>query len=335
MNTNHFILAGGSGFLGSILARKFLASGARVSILARTPKSRTDGAIEIAWDGRSLGEWAEHLEGAHAVINLAGRSVNCRYHARNRREILESRVNSTRVLGQAIARCVRPPQVWLNASTATIYQHSTQRAMDEATGTIAATSEAKDAFSIEVAVAWETALRETITPRTRKVAMRTAMVLGTGRNSVFPVLRRLVRFGLGGRMASGRQYVSWIHEEDFCRAVEWLIKRADLSGVVNVASPNPLANRDMMLVLRRVLGVPFGPPAPLWALELGAFFLRTETELIIKSRRVVPGRLLAVGSEFHFPHFEQAVAEIEERRRDSLDLRERGCCERQIGTNIA
>jgi uncharacterized protein len=313
MNTPRIILAGGSGFLGSALASHFRERGNEVVILTRTPKTRVDGVREVAWDGRSLVAWVRELDGALAVVNLAGRSVNCRYHARNRRDILESRVQPTRVLGEAIARCAQPPRVWLNASTATIYKHSLVRAMDEATGEIGATPEAKDAFSVEVACAWERALDEARTPATRKVALRTAMVLGHGRNSVLPVLRRLVKLGLGGKMASGKQFVSWIHQDDFCRAVEWIIDRHELRGAVNLASPNPIPNAEMMRILRRVSGISFGSSATGWMLEAGAFLLRTETELIIKSRRVIPDRLFASGFQFHFPKLEDAVRDLDER----------------------
>ena len=199
-----------------------------------------------------MGEWARELDGAGMLINLAGRSVDCRYHARNRRLIWDSRVNSTRVLGEAIAGCVRPPRAWLNSSTATIYKHSFDRAMDEA-GEIGATPEAKDAFSVEVAQAWEQAFSAARTPATRKVALRMAMVLSRD-GGVFPVLRRLARLGLGGSMAGGRQFMSWLHEEDLGRAVEWLIARDDFSGPVNLAAPEPLPNAEFMRRLRAVCG---------------------------------------------------------------------------------
>src|SRR5207245_868922 len=238
---------------------------------------------------------------AHALINLAGRSVNCRYNARNRREILESRVQSTRVLGEAISRCRQPPRVWLNASTATIYKHTFDREMDEATGEIGATPEAKDAFSIEVAKAWEKTFFEAPTPDTRKVALRTAMVFAEDHGGVYRTLRSLTRWGLGGSIAGGRQFISWIHEADFCRAVEWLIDRDDFSGPVNLASPNQIPQREMMRIIRRELGVPFGLPATRRMLEVAAVVHRTEAELIIKSRRVAPGRLLEAGFQFLFP----------------------------------
>ncbi|MBI3850274.1 MAG: TIGR01777 family protein [Verrucomicrobia bacterium] len=317
MNTARIILAGGSGFLGGVLAKHFHASGQEAVVLTRTPKSGASVAREVAWDGDTLGGWTRELEGAEAVINLAGRSVNCRYHARNRREILESRIHSTRVLGEAIAQCAKPPRVWLNFSTATIHRHTYGPAWDEA-GEIGGTPEAKDEFSVEVATAWERVFAEAKTPSTRKLALRSAMVLANARNSVFPVLRRLARFGLGGKMGSGKQFVSWIHETDFCRAVEWLIDHDDFIGLVNLASPNPVPNHEMMRTLREICGVPFGLPATLWMLEVGAFFLRTETELIIKSRRVVPGRLLASGFEFCYPQLREAFEDlIAERDRDN------------------
>ncbi|HEY9510196.1 MAG TPA: TIGR01777 family oxidoreductase [Verrucomicrobiae bacterium] len=314
MNTNppKIILAGGSGFLGQILARWFSERNFEVIVLTRSSRANRRNVREVKWDGKTLGGWTTELENALAVINLAGRSVNCRYHARNRRVLMQSRLDPTRILGEAIAQCERPSRVWMNASTATIYKHSFDHAMDEA-GEVGATSAAKDKFSIELAMAWEKAFNEARTPATRKVLLRMAMVLGPGTNSVFPALRRLARFGLGGKMASGGQFVSWIHEEDFCRAIQWLIERDDFSGAVNIAAPNPIPNREVMRIFRRVCGLRVGLPAPLWMLEVGAFFLRTETELIIKSRRVIPTRLEEAGFTFHFREMEGAVREIESR----------------------
>ena len=312
MKTQRIILAGGSGFLGQILREHFLKQGCEVVVLTRSPREAYSNRRDCFWDGRSLGEWSHELDGADVLINLAGRSVDCRYHAHNRKLMMDSRVDSTRVLGEAIAQCTNPPQVWLNSSTATIYKHTFGPAWDE-NGEIGATLEAQDAFSIEIATAWEREFNAAQTPRTRKVALRSAMVFGHGANSVFPVLCRLARFGLGGRMASGRQYVSWIHEADLCRAIDWLIEHEDLTGPVNLASPNPVPNREMMATVRELCGVPFGLPAAAWMLEVGAFFLRTETELIIKSRRVVPGRLLASGFQFRFTQMREAMAKLLDR----------------------
>ncbi len=307
------ILAGGSGFLGQALAKRYRANGWDVVVLTRSPKERADGVREISWDAETLGAWATELNGAVAVVNLTGRSVDCRYTAVNRKLIMDSRVNSTRIVGEAIGRCAQPPKVWLNSSTATIYKHAFDRAADEFCTEFDSAKEARDAFSVEVAMAWEKTFNEAPTPATRKVILRTTMVLGLSSNSVFPVLRRLTRFGLGGRMGNGRQYVSWIHEEDFCRAIEWLIAKEDFSGPVNLAAPQPLTNSDMMRAMRELCGVPVGLPAPEFALEIGAFFLRTETELILKSRRVVSERLRAGGFEFHFPDFREAIADLEAR----------------------
>ena len=330
MSQERIVIAGGGGFLGGILARRWSKLGIEVIVLSRSPRPRRDGAREIFWDAKSLGDWAAVLNGANVLINFTGRSVNCRYNETHRREILDSRVLSTRMLGQAIAQCPHPPAVWLNASTATIYRHTLGQGWDEA-GAIGATPEAKDAFSVEVACAWEQAFRESNTPSTRKVTLRTAMVLGLHENSVFPMLRRLVRLGLGGKMASGNQFVSWIHEEDFCRAIEWLIARSDLSGVVNVAAPNPVTNREMMRIFREVMRAPIGLPAAKWMLELGAVVLRTETELIIKSRRVVPSRLLASGFDFRFSEMLSAVREIQDRAMKSVG-RDRKSHARQLAS---
>jgi len=307
------VIAGGSGFLGQALVRWFTAREWEVVVLSRTPAPPSDSERIVAWDGATLGAWAAELDGADALVNLAGRSVNCRYHARNRRQIMDSRIDSTRVLGQAIARCSRPPAVWLNSSTATIYKHSYDRPMDELTGEIGATAAAKDAFSIEVAVAWEREFREATVRRTRKVALRTAMVLGPQPGTVYRVLRRLARLGLGGQIAGGRQYVSWLHEDDFCRAIEWLFGHGEVSGVVNLAAPEPVTNRQLMRVMRRAVHMPIGLPATRWMLKIGTWLLRTESELVIKSRRVVPDRLLKSGFEFEHPTLESAVADLESR----------------------
>jgi len=303
------VLAGGSGFLGQTLASYFQRRGFEIVVLTRSPGQTAVTARQVRWDARTLGAWQVELEGATALVNLTGKSVNCRYHARNRREILNSRVDSTRILGEGIGRCSNPPSVWLNASTATIYKHTFGPPWDEK-GQIGATPEAKDAFSIDVAEAWEHTLEEVKTPNTRKVALRMAMVLGRGGNSVFSALRRLVHLGLGGKLGSGRQFVSWIHELDCCRAVEWLISHNDMRGPVNLAAPNPVPNCEMMAALRGACGAPFGLPAAAGMLELGAFFLRTETELIIKSRRVIPRRLLESGFHFEFCDIRQAFQDL-------------------------
>ncbi|HEY5912449.1 MAG TPA: TIGR01777 family oxidoreductase [Verrucomicrobiae bacterium] len=308
------ILAGGSGFIGSVLADYFSAKGMEVVIFTRKPSQRADATREVRWDGESVSDWLQELEGARALINLSGISVNCRYHARNRKLMLDSRLNSTHALGEAIGRCANPPPIWLNSSTATIYKHTFGPAWDEG-GEIGGCAEAKDIFSVHIATEWERVFSESNTPRTRKVALRSAMVLGRGRNSVLPNLVRLSRIGLGGSLAGGRQFVSWIHQEDFCHAVEWIMEHETLRGPVNLAAPNPVTNAEFMATIRKACRTPFGLPASRWMLEIGAFILRSETELVIKSRRVVPGKLLAEGFVFRHPHLLPSIQHLISPRR--------------------
>lgn len=305
------VIPGGSGQVGTILARAFHASGDEVVVLSRDPRQRPWRVRP--WDGATPGDWTRELEGADVVINLAGRSVNCRYTPANRKEILDSRVLSTRVLGEAIAAASRPPRVWLQASTATIYAHRFDVANDERTGILGGRErDVPDTwrFSIDVATAWERTFDAAITPRTRKVALRSAMTLSPDRGGVFDTLRRLVRRGLGGSAGSGRQFISWVHHEDFVSAVRWLIAHEDVEGIVNIASPNPLPNADFMRILRQACGVPVGLPASGWMLELGAVLMRTETELILKSRRVVPAILVERGFEFRYPDWADAARDL-------------------------
>jgi uncharacterized protein (TIGR01777 family) len=272
----------------------------------------------VPWDGQTVGGWAAELDGADVVINLAARNVNCRYSAENRRAILDSRVRSTRAIGEAIGRAARPPRAWLQASTATIYAHRHDAPHDEATGVIGrAEPDAPNSwrFSIEVATSWERAVDEADTPRTRKVKLRSAVIMSPDPGGPFDLLLRLVRLGLGGTSGSGRQYVSWIHDEDFVRAVSWLIEHDDVDGVVNVAAPNPLPNAEFMGTIRRAWGAPIGLPATEWMLAVGAAVLRTETELVLKSRRVIPARLVHHGFTFRHPTWPEAAAELCRRAR--------------------
>lgn len=302
------VIAGGTGLLGGVLSRALRGEGHGVVVL-----SRSGGPGAVVWDGRTLGPWAEHVDGAGAVVNLAGRTVDCRYTPGHLREMMDSRVESTRVIGEAIARASRPPTVWLQMSTATIYAHRRDAPNDEPSGRIGGDEPDAPAswrWSIDIARAWERTLELAATPRTRKVAMRTAMVMSSAPGGVYAVLRRLARAGLGGPIASGGQYVSWIHEQDFVRAVTFLLERSDLAGPVNLAAPEPLTQREFMAILRDSVGMPVGLPMPAWLAELGAFFLRTETELVLKSRRVVPGRLLDAGFVFRFPRWRDAAGEL-------------------------
>ena len=310
------VIPGGSGQVGTVLARAFHKGGHEVVVLSRRPS--TEKWRTVAWDGETLGDWTAEFESADAIINLAGQSVNCRYSDHNRRVIKDSRVKSTRVIGDAIAQAWKPPRVWLQASTATIYAHRFDAANDEATGIIDGSEpNAPDTwrFSIDVATSWERVLNESPAPNTRKVLMRSAIVMNPDPGSPFSTLLQLVRFGLGGQAGDGRQYMSWIHDRDFANAVLWLIEHEELEGPVNLASPNPLTNSEFMRVLRSAWGMPFGLPASEWMLEVGAFVLRSETELILKSRRVVPARLLQSGFAFQFPAWPDAAKELCQRAR--------------------
>lgn len=310
------VIPGGSGQVGTILTRHWQTQGHEVVVLSRRP---TPAAWKVlAWDAASIGDWWVELDGADVVVNLTGRSVNCRYSARNRREILETRANSTRAVGNAIRQCRRPPPVWLQASTATIYAHRYDAANDDTTGIIGGNeADAPDTwrFSIDVAKAWEAAANEIDTPATRKILLRSAMTMSPDRGGVFDTLLGLVRRGLGGRAGDGRQWVSWVHERDFVRALDFLIERDDLCGPVNIAAPLPLPNAEFMRTLREAWGVRFGLPASRWMLEVGAWAMRTETELVLKSRRVVPGRLLASGFTFLLPDWTSAARDLCERWR--------------------
>ena len=314
------VIPGGTGEVGNILARAFTADGHEVVVLSRNPKPapwRT-----VSWDGETVGEWASEIDGADVVINLAGRSVNCRYNAENRRDMMQSRLASTHAVGEAIAAATRPPKVWLQMSTATIYSHRFDAPNDELTGIIGGNetdAPAKWKFSIDVATAWERAANEFEPPETRKVIMRLSILMSPDRGGTFDLLLNLARFGLGGRAGSGKQYVSWIHDRDFVRAVYWLIEHKEFSGPVNLASPNPLPNSEFMKRIREACGIPFGLPAFAWQIEIATFFIRSESELVLKSRRVVPKLLIDSGFEFEFPEWNVAAQDLVSRWRTRPD----------------
>ncbi len=302
------VIPGGTGQLGEALRRAFVACGDQVVILGRHAR---DGVV--AWDGKSLGPWAAELDGADVVINLAGRTVNCRYTKDNLKQMMESRVDSTKVVGAAIAQCVKPPKLWLQMSTATIYAHRFDAANDEATGIIGGNEPdvpAYWAFSVEIGKAWEAAQANAETPATRKVALRSTMVMTPDRDGIFDVLVGLTRKGLGGAIGGGKQFISWIHETDFIAATNFLIDHEDIRGAVNLAAPTPLPQREFMNHLRAALGIRIGLPATKWMAEIGAFALRSDTELTLKSRRVVPQRLLDHGFNFAFPTWDIAATDL-------------------------
>ncbi|MFZ3591211.1 TIGR01777 family oxidoreductase [Bacillus sp. DJP31] len=288
------VLAGGTGFIGEYFEKKFTDSGYEVRIISRQPK-------HVNWSDQTA--IVEAMEDSEIIINLAGKSVNCRYNAKNKEEILQSRTRTTEILGNAILECENPPALWINSSTATIYRHAEDRPMTEENGEIGS------GFSVEVAKEWERSFFDFQLPKTRQVALRIAIVLGDNGGVMTPFIN-LVRFGLGGAQGPGTQKFSWIHIEDLYNIVLFLRDREELRGVFNCSSPNPITNRELMDSLRKVMNVKFGLPSPKWMLEFGAIFIKTETELIMKSRWVIPERLEKAGFTFTFSKIELALQNI-------------------------
>jgi len=311
------VIPGGSGQVGTILARAFQSDGHEVVVLSRN--ASTAPWRTVVWDAETLGDWATEIDGADIVINLTGRSVNCRYNPENRRQIMDSRVRSTSIIGKAIEAAANPPKLWLQSSTATIYCHRYDAPNDEITGILGGNEPgAPDTwnFSIGVAKAWEDGANAFVLPNTRLVLMRSAMTMSPDRDGIFDTLLGLVRLGLGGTAGDGRQYISWIHDRDFIRALYWLIEHEEIAGPVNLSSPNPLRNREFMQKLRVAWGTKIGLPATEWMIKLGAIFMRTESELVLKSRRVVPTRLLDSGFKFEFSDWDAAANDLCRRWRE-------------------
>lgn len=294
MAARKIVLAGGTGFTGRYLSRRYTEAGYAVIIIARSPGC-------IAWNDTP--EIIAALEGAELLINLAGRSVDCRYNEKNKKIILDSRIDTTRILGQAVLQCKNPPPVWMNSSTATIYRHAEDRAMTENTGEIGT------GFSVGIATQWENAFFSFKLPATRQIALRMAIVLGKD-GGVMKPLSNLVRFGLGGHQGNGRQMFSWIHMDDLGNIISFLQQHPEINGVINCAAPNPVTNKTMMQTLRKAMRVRIGIPSPEFLLKIGAVFIRTETELVLKSRWVVPERLLAAGYKFQYPEIDRAFESI-------------------------
>jgi uncharacterized protein len=299
---NKIVIAGGTGFLGTSLVAHFKQRTDRVVILTRG-RPHSDGIVKyVNWDGKSIGPWVGELESADVLINLNGKSVDCRYTDKNKELIYSSRLDATAVLGKAIQQLINPPALWINASSATIYRHSEDKDMDEFSG------ELGTGFSVDVCQKWEDRFNRSEVANTRKIIIRTAIVLG--KNGALKPLRILARLGLGGKQGSGKQYFSWLHEEDFVSIIDFFIKHQNTSGVYNVAAPTPVPNQYFMRVLQAAIGVPFGIPLPKALLEFGALLINTETELILKSRRVVPKRLLDAGFHFKFENIEAALHDL-------------------------
>lgn len=302
------VIPGGGGQVGGIFARAFRARGHEVQILGR---GATDPRLR--WDGRTPGPWCETIDGADVVINLAGRSVNCRYHWQNLNEMMASRLDSALALGHAIAAARRPPRVWLQASTASIYTHRLDADQTERDGIIDACAAGMPAYwgySTHIARAWELAQASVATPETRQIALRLGFTMSPDPGGIFDWLVWLVRIGFGGPFCGGRQYVAWIADEDLVAAVDYLIAHDDLSGPVNLTAPEPLPNADFMRILRDALGARVGLPIAGWMSEIGALALQTDTELLRKSRRVVPARLLDHGFSFRTPTWREAAGHL-------------------------
>lgn len=293
------IIAGGTGFLGESLEKYFVNKNYEVKILTRTPKRKND----IFWDSKTIGNWKEELENADILINLAGKSVDCRYNYKNKKEIYDSRINSTRVLQQAIDECQNPPKIWLNASSATIYIHSETHLNTERNGIIG------DDFSMNICKSWEKEFFKTENQNIRKVALRTSIVLGKN-GGAFPKFKQITKLGLGGKQGRGNQMMSWIHIDDFCEAVNFIIQNEKLEGAINITAPKPFSNKQMMNQLQKKLKVPFGIPSSIWLLELASIFIKTETELMLKSRNVYPEVLLENGFKFRYPSFDNALNQL-------------------------
>ncbi|RPE12860.1 TIGR01777 family protein [Chitinophaga lutea] len=302
MHNKKIVIAGGTGFIGDGLIEYF-SPGNTLIILSRQPKPARENVIYIQWDGRTAGPWMQALEGADMLVNLAGKSVNCRYTEAHKAAIFASRTESTAILGEAVKSLQNPPALWINSASATIYRHAEDRPMDEFTG------EYHDDFSVQVCKRWEKTFNEITLPHTRKAVLRIAITLGKQGGVMFPYLN-LVKFGLGGHQGSGRQMYSWVHITDVARMMEWLYEHPECSGTYNCAAPGPVTNREFMATVRKAAGQPFGFPAAAWMLKIGAALIGTEAELLLKSRWVLPTRITEAGFRFRYPALKGAMEQI-------------------------
>lgn len=299
MKTINILIAGGTGFLGRSLETYFHGAGCQVHLLTRNPK----GINEIYWDAQNIGDWTAEIEWADVLINMTGKSVDCRYTDKNKQEILSSRIDSTRVLAQAIQNAKQAPRVWLNAASSTIYVHSETQEMTEDDGIIG------DDFSMNVCKKWEAEFFRHELMHTRRVALRTSIVMGQ-KGGAYPKLRQLTKLFMGGKQGNGNQFISWIHAVDFCKAVHFTIDHPEIVGAVNVVAPKPMRNKEFMAVLRKSLNRSFGLGQSKWLLELGAGIIGTESELLLKSRNVIPERLLEKGFEFKYKTVEACLENL-------------------------
>ena len=315
MKDKKIILAGGTGFIGQEMT-KYFGKANEIVILTRKIKNEKTNRNNydslsgddlqnvryVKWDGKSCGNWITELNGADLIINLTGKSVNCRYNDKNKKEILDSRTDAVKAIGEGINICKTPPSLWINASSATIYRHAMDKPQDEYSG------EFHDDFSVQVCKRWEKTFFDQSTSRTRKVALRMAITLGPG--GVLIPYFNLLKFGLGGKQASGKQMYSWVHIEDTCKMIDWIYDHELLEGTYNCSSPNAVTNKEFMRILRKVTGHLFGLPAYKWMLQIGAPVIGTEPELVLKSRWVVPIKILETGFQFKHPLLEEALSDI-------------------------
>lgn len=300
---NRIILAGGSGYLGMVLADYYKNKVKEIIILTRGKNELKDNVRWVHWDGQHISNWVDWLDHSDLLINLTGKNVNCRYTEENKNEIISSRVNATNVLGEALMKLKNPPKVWIQCVSSTIYRDSRDKDMDEASGEIG------DGFSVDVCEQWEQAFALHEIPGVRKIALRISFVMGRN-GGAFPTLHNLARLGLGGKQGDGQQYVSWIHERDFVRIVQWVHDNEKISGIYNCTAPNPVTNEVMMSELRKATGIPAGLPSPECLLKIGAFLIGTETELVLKSRKVVPAKLVNEGFQFEFNKLDSALSDL-------------------------
>ncbi len=296
------IIAAGTGFLGQVLVNHFKDSFDEIVILTRGKSEGKNNIKYVNWDAKSFSGWENELENADVLINLAGKSVDCRYNEKNKQEIYNSRIESTKILNEAVLQCKNPPKHWLNSSTSTIYRFSLDKQMDEINGEIG------NDFSMNIAKSWEKAFFETETPKTLKTALRTSIVLGKNGGAFIP-LKTLAKFGFGGKQGKGNQFISWIHEEDFAKAVAFVIEKK-LENKINIVSPSPIRNIDFMAKLQKAVGMPFGISQPEWLLKIGARIINTEHELVLKSRNVIPKRLQENGFTFQYDSVEKTFKDL-------------------------
>ncbi|AXG73022.1 TIGR01777 family protein [Flavobacterium arcticum] len=296
------IIAAGTGFLGKVLITHFKDKTDEIVILTRGKSRKENNIYYVNWDAKTMTGWETELEDADVLINLAGKSVDCRYNESNKNKIITSRIDSTAVLNKAVLQCINPPKHWLNSSTATIYRHSLDKQMDETTGDIGFD------FSMNVAKMWERTFFQTETPKTKKTALRTSIVLGKN-GGAYPMLKKLTQLGFGGKQGNGRQFVSWIHELDFARAVAFIIEK-ELEGKINIVSPAPVRNKDFMKTLQHRVSMPIAIPISKTLLKIGAAIVGTETELVLKSRNVIPARLQEEGFTFKYENLENALKDL-------------------------